>query len=347
MASTLKETFQNEFLIGSCVNTWQLEGVKIFKKAKPLIKKEFASITMENQMKPDKLLKEETKNCEIKTDVIIDTELLDRILSEAKSMGLLLRGHTLVWHGQTPKWFFREDYKEDGKLVDRETMSKRMENYIRAVIEYCDTYDGIVYAWDVVNEAIHDDGNPRDEKTSDWFGIYGDTSYINEAFFYARKYAKKDVSLFYNDYDEYNPEKRDGIYKKVKELYEEGNCDGVGMQSHYDMDYPSVDLIKEAIEKFNSIAPGKIQIQLTEMDMHNNSNDEKDQKLMAKRYKEIFQMLLDEKRNNHVNITCVTVWGVSDNVSWLSGFRKEKSYPLFFDENYKEKLVCKELKSLE
>lgn len=336
LSSSLKKAYENDFKIGAAVNSWQLIGNGSYQKAKPLIAGQFNSITMENQMKPESLISADTKESDDNTAVVINTDTLDLVLGLAKENGMQVRGHTLVWHSQTPEWFFHEGYDAGKGYVSKETMRSRMENYIRQVLEYCQTkYPGVVYAWDVANEVVDDDGTIR--KNSSWYRVYGDESFITDAFRFARKYADKDVSLFLNDYNEYMPVKRDKLYEVAKKLYEEGICDGIGMQSHYSMTYPTTALVKVAIQKFNSIDPGKIQIQLTELDIHNTYNTAAGQKSVAQKYGSLFGMLLDMKRSNGVNITGVTFWGLTDADSWLTSFKRETSYPLLFGGDYAAK----------
>ena len=264
----------------------------------------------------------------------IKTKELDRILSTAQEHGLKLRGHCLVWHNQTPEWFFSKDYEPSKGFADKETMKKRMEAYIKKVLTYCqENYPGVVYAWDVVNEAVGDDNNYRTK--SNWYEIYGDESYITDAFTFARKYAAPDVKLFYNDYNEYIPEKRETIMELLKGLHEKELVDGMGMQSHWDMEYPSAGMLQEALEEYGTI--DGLEIQLTEIDMHNTDDSEEGYQKQAERYKEFFETILRAKRTGKANVTNVTVWGLTDDVSWLTGFKGETSYPLLFDENYKKK----------
>jgi len=160
---------------------------------------------------------------------------------------------------------------------------------------------------------------------------------VTDAFTFARKYADKDVKLFLNDYNEYAAAKRDRIYQVVKDLYDKGLCDGVGMQSHYSMTSPTIAAVKVAIQKYNQIDPGKIEIQLTELDIHNTFRTAADQKSVATKYQSLFNMLVDSRRNQKINITGVTFWGLTDGDSWLSDFKGETSYPLLFGADYAAK----------
>lgn len=335
LTTSLKKAYEQDFKIGAAINSWQLIGNGSYQKAKPLITSQFNSITMENQMKPESLLSTSTRESEDNTAVVINTDTLDLVLGLARDNGLVLRGHTLVWHSQTPEWFFHEGYDPDKSYVSKDTMRTRMENYIRQVLQYCqDNYPGVVYAWDVANEVVADDGTMR--TNSSWYKVYGDASYVTDAFRFARKYAAEGVSLFLNDYNEYIPAKRDKLYELAKELYDQGLCDGIGMQSHYTMTYPTVALVKVAIQKYNSIAPGKIQIQLTELDVHNTYNTASGQKSVAQKYKSLFEMLVDMRRGG-ANITGVTFWGLTDADTWLTSFKRETSYPLLFGGDYAAK----------
>ncbi len=333
---TLKTAYIKDFKIGAAVNTWQLEGAGAYAKAKALITGQFNSITMENQMKPEALLSTENQTRGTDTEVLINEEHLNKVLKLASDNGLKLRGHTLVWHSQTPAWFFCKDYDANKGLVSKAVMRQRMESYIKKVLTYCQTnYPGVVYAWDVANEVVGDDGKMR--TASNWYKVYGDASYVTDAFTFARKYAASDVKLFLNDYNEYVAAKRDQIYRLVKGLYDKGLCDGVGMQSHYTMDYPTVASVKVAIQKYNQIDPGKIEIQLTELDIHNTFRTASGQKAVASRYKALFSMLLDSRRNQNINITGVTFWGLTDGDTWLTSFKGETSYPLLFGADYAAK----------
>lgn len=336
LKDTLKTAYIKDFKMGVAVNTWQLEGAGAYAKAKNLITSQFNSITMENQMKPVALLSTDNASLGSDTNVLINEGHLNKVLKLASDNGLRLRGHTLVWHNQTPEWFFHKDFDESKDYVSKDVMRQRMESYIKNVLTYCQTnYPGIVYAWDVANEVVTDEGNFR--ANSNWYKVYGDESYITDAFIFARKYADRDVKLFLNDYNEYMTEKRDKLYSVLKQLYQAGLCDGMGMQSHYLMDYPTMATVKVAIQKYNQIDPGKIEIQLTELDIHNTYHNASDQKHVADKYKSLFQMLTDCKRNQKVNITGVTFWGLTDADTWLTEFKGETSYPALFGGDYAAK----------
>ena len=329
-AKTLKEAFDGDFKVGVTTTSGYLSEEDRVAQ----IKENFNSITMENEMKPESLLDWEGSEKSKDGMPAIKEETLEKALKAAQEAGIPLRGHTLVWHSQTLEWFFSKKYDPSKGYVDKATMKKRMESYIKQVLSYCkENYPGVVYAWDVVNEAVGDDGNYRTE--SMWYETYGDFSYITDAFTFARKYAEEGTKLFLNDYNEYIAQKRDLLYAKVVELYDAGLLDGVGMQSHWDMDFPSVDLFETALEKYASI--DGIEIQLTEIDMHNTDDSEEGLKKQAERYKEFFDVITKMKREGKANITSVTFWGLKDGESWLSGSKGETSYPLLFTDDMEKK----------
>ena len=329
-AKTLKEAFDGDFKVGVTTTSGYLSEEDRVAQ----IKENFNSITMENEMKPESLLDWDGSEKSKDGMPVIKEETLEKALKAAQEAGIPLRGHTLVWYSQTPEWFFSKKYDPSKGYVDKATMKKRMESYIKQVLTYCkENYPGLVYAWDVVNEAVGDDGNYRTE--SMWYETYGDFSYIKDAFTFARKYAAEGTKLFLNDYNEYIAQKRDLLYAKVVELYDAGLLDGVGMQSHWDMDFPSVDLFETALEKYASI--DGIEIQLTEIDMHNTDDSEEGLKKQAERYKEFFDVITKMKREGKANITSVTFWGLKDGESWLSGSKGETSYPLLFTDDMEKK----------
>lgn len=329
-ATVLKDAFQNDFSVGVAVKMAAVNDDAEME----FVGRNFNSITMENDMKPESLLDWEASEKSKDGMPEIRKEHLGRVLGMAKEKGMKLRGHCLVWHSQTPEWFFSKDFEPSKGLVDKETMKKRMEVYLQKVLTYCqDNFPGVVYAWDVVNEAMADGGGYRTE--SNWYQTYGDESYITDAFTFARKYAAPEVKLFYNDYNEYVPAKRDLIVELLKDLRGKGLVDGMGMQSHWDMSFPSVDMLGQALEEYGKI--DGMEIQFTEIDMHNTDNSKEGLQKQAEHYKQFFETILRADRTGTANVTNVTFWGMDDEVTWLSGFKGETSYPLLFDADHKEK----------
>ncbi len=249
-----------------------------------------------------------------------------------------MRGHTLVWHSQTPRWFFAEGYSMEttAPLVSKELMLKRMENYIKQVLEYTQTnYPGLIYAWDVVNEAVNtgdgEEGGLR-SKDSLWYQVIG-PEFIEKAFEYARKYADPEVKLFYNDYNTEDKGKMLAIYDLVKGLKEKGLIDGIGLQSHYTIDSPSIIDIESSIRKYAEL---DVELQITELDMGLEENTEEAFMHQAIRYKRLFTAFNHLDETGAANITNVTFWGLSDDISWLSK-PGVPSYPLLFDKYLMQK----------
>lgn len=326
----LKDIYKDNFSMGMAVS-----ANEISKGKRDLIKQQFNSITPGNELKPDSVLDYEKCISDPKFDdnPQVKFDNMESIFSFAVSSGMKMRGHTLVWHAQTPRWFFSKGYSKepDAELVSKELMLKRMENYIKNVLEYTQTkYPGLIYAWDVVNEAIDpgeaEEGGYR-AKDSLWYQIIG-PEFIEKAFEYARKYADKDVKLFYNDYNTEYKDKIIAISDMLSSLKNKGLVDGIGLQSHISLTGPSLMDIQYSIQEYAKLG---LEIQLTELDMGMTENTEKDYMKQAMRYKRLFTLIkgFDDKKT--ANITNVTFWGLSDDSTWLTGLNGEVSYPLLFD----------------
>lgn len=319
---SLKELYKDEFMIGVASPNHVLT-TKVYSD---LIKQQFNSLTMENEMKPGYILDQNTSKRDLnryRESAALNFDSCRTGLDYAKNNGLKMRGHTLVWHAQTPDWFFYENYDTGGALASRELMLKRMENYIKGVIEWTETnYPGVIYAWDVVNEAVADyfgagAAGLRTEGSM-WYKTIGD-SFVEKAFEFARKYTRQyapdhTIKLFYNDYNEYFPAKRDGIIKLLKPIKEAGNIDGVGMQSHINTDRPleGDSGYITAVRKFSSELG--LEIHCTEMDVALGRGATMESQ--GQYLKNLFSALLREKRSG-AKITCVTFWGLTDDLSWI------------------------------
>lgn len=323
--TSLKDYFANYFKIGTCVSANEIT----IDEAQKHILKHYNSITCENEMKPEYLLDQEASIKAGKVCVKID-ETTKSIMKFCEENDIPMRGHTLVWHSQTPSWFFYEGFDYSGRVLKKKEMSVRMEQYIQAVFEsISSTCPNLkLYAFDVVNEAFVNDGAAmnalRDSYESPWTSIFKDESFIDSAFTYARRYAPATCKLYYNDYNEYFDAKSYNIYTLVKRLHEKGLCDGVGMQSHLDVVIPTIAEYDLALERFSSISDS-IDIQVTELDMTTSS-------LMtqAEQYGELFDVLV--KYADH--ISSVTFWGTNDELSW-----RTENDPLVFSKSYIPKLA--------
>jgi len=336
--ASLKDAYSDYFKIGcACTGSEFAQGA-----TKDLIKKHYNSLTLGNELKPDSVLDQALSQkyvAETGDDTMPQISLneADEILKFAGENKIPVRGHVLVWHSQTPDWFFKENFDPNGAWVSKDKMTKRLENYIKTVMETLkkDYPDVEFYAWDVVNEAASDAGTIRDagsnnevDGQSAWVKVYGDQSYIPLAFEFAKKYAPAGCKLFYNDYNEYSPNKQAYIISDIlKPLVEKNLIDGVGMQSHISMSYPTIDLYKSAMQQYADLG---LEIQVTELDVSEKSNEYANQLALAQRYQDVFKMY-KEMKDSGVNLSAVVLWGITDSTSWIGG------YPLLFDKNYQAK----------
>ena len=316
---SLKDAFSKYFKIGTSVSPAE------FSTGSDFILKHFNSITPENELKPDFILNQQQcqqKGNNVNTQVVFQ-EGTQTTLKFCEEHGIPLRGHTFVWHSQTPDWFFRENFDTNGEYVTKDIMDKRLESFIKNTFELLkEEYPNlVVYAYDVCNELFLNDGNGmRDKTESNWMKVYGDDSFVINAFTYARKYAPQNCKLFLNDFNEYIPTKTTDIINMATKLKNLGIIDGIGMQSHLDVSYPSAAVYLTGIEKF--IATG-LDVQITELDI--TTTDETTQ---AQLFKEIFSIAI--KHSN--NISALTLWGTHDSISW-----RKNGNPLLFKEGYQPK----------
>lgn len=339
--ASLKDVFSGYFKVGGAATASELAP----KPARDLFLKHYNSITFGNELKPDSVLDynatiaylEEHPDDQVNPQVSL--RAAKTLLDFARDNNIPVRGHTLVWHSQTPDWFFRENYskEESAAWVSKEVMLQRLENYIKNLMELIEKEYPTVefYAWDVVNEAVepnNSDGmrspgsNNVSPGSSLWMKVVGE-DFIVKAFEYARKYAPKDCKLFYNDYNEYEDRKLDYIVKILTNLKSKGLVDGMGMQSHWIMDYPSLSIVENAVRKYDALG---LEVQLTEIDIKNTDNSSYGLERQATRYQQFINKIADLKKEG-LNITAIVFWGVTDTTSWLGG------YPLLFDGEYKAK----------
>lgn len=316
---SLAEAYRDYFHIGAAVS------LKTIQSQSSLLAKHYNSITAENDMKFERIQPEEG---------VFTFEAADAIADFAMSNGMKLRGHTLVWHNQTPNWVFET---ASGGAASQTLLLERMKAHIDAV---AGRYKGKAYAWDVVNEVI-DDKSEEWLRQSKWLDGIGE-SFIAKAFQYAHE-ADPDALLFYNDYNESNPEKRDKIVKLLKSLQEQGApIHGMGMQGHWNIYGPPIEEIRAAIESYAAL---DLQLHVTELDLSVFRYEDRRtdllappaelMELQAQRYEEIFGLFREYKSE----ITSVTFWGAADDYTWLDGFpvRGRKNWPFVFDEKHEPK----------
>jgi endo-1,4-beta-xylanase len=326
----LKDTFKNDFMIGAALNRRQIFEQDA--RAAAIVTKHFNSITPENILKWALVHPEPGR---------YDFAASDRFVEFGEKHRMFVVGHTLVWHNQTPRWVFED---EKGNAVDRETLLNRMREHIFTVVG---RYKGRIKGWDVVNEALNQDGTMRQ---SPWFKIIGD-DYLVKAFQFAHE-ADPSAQLYYNDYDLELPAKRAGGVELIKKLKAAGvPISGVGLQNHNLMDWPSAADEDATITAFENLG---VKIHITELDVDVLPRTTKPgadyavdiqvtpqlnpyvdrlpdarQLALTRRYLELFQVYLKHRDA----IDRVTFWGVSDGDSWLNNWpmKGRTNYPLLFD----------------
>lgn len=306
---SLQDAYKDHFDVGAAVSASMIDDVEYQNRIKGV----FGTITAENEMKPDALLNQAASQEAEDGKPVLNLEYsgMSKILDFAKDNGLKVRGHALVYAQQTPDWFFHVGYTDDGANVTSAVMEARMESYISQVMDFVkENYPGVVTSWDVVNEAFNDNGTYVQNK---WYEIMGST-YIRNAFDYAKASVESTAKLYYNDYNVDQAAKYRRIVASVKNY-----ADGVGVQGHVTKDYPSVSALETAIDYF---ATNGLEVQITELDVQIDA----DQTLTAQadRYSELFTLF----KNKSASISNVTVWGINDGNSWKS----EKRPLLFFDD---------------
>ncbi|WP_303823574.1 endo-1,4-beta-xylanase [Ruminococcus flavefaciens] len=348
---SLSEIYKDKFKVGTALTPDDLAS----KPFMDLVQKHFGeSITVGNQMKPDYVLNKEATLKYLEETGDDETPQISfsqakPVLNYARKYGIPVRVHTLVWHSQTPEWFFKEDFDEKKDYVSPDKMKKRMENYIKSFFTtLTELYPDVdFYACDVVNEAWTDDGKPRQAghcgqsnnyAASDWVAVFGDNSFIDYAFEYARKYAPKGCKLYYNDFNEYMDGKLNAVCDMAERLKKAGNIDGIGMQSHLDVRqsldaaFPSLGMYENAVKKYSALG---LDVQITELDatVQENSGD-KYFDIQAKYYKGLFDIY--EKYAD--KISAVIFWGVTDTKSW-----RASQNPLIFDKDFMAKPAFKSI----
>src|SRR5574344_139347 len=319
----LKDAYKKYFKIGVAVNMRNIATPEHI----ALIKKNFNSITAENDMKPQPT---EPKEGEF------NWTNADKIADFARNNGIKLRGHCLIWHNQTGKWMF---YDDNNNLVSKEVLFERMKKHIHTIVN---RYKDVVYCWDVVNEAMTDDKNAMDPyRQSRHYKLCGD-EFIAKAFQFAHE-ADPKALLFYNDYNECDPVKSQRIFNMVKAMKQAGvPIDGIGMQGHYNIYGPTEKEVDDAISLYKKVVK---HIHVTELDIRANEEmggglrfnrdgakvtDSLKQHL-ADQYARVFRAF--RKHKDVVDV--VTFWNLGDRDSWLGA----ANYPLPFDTEYKPKLA--------
>jgi endo-1,4-beta-xylanase len=340
---TLKDALTGKFYIGTALNADQITGKDTASVL--VIKEQFSAIVAENCMKSGPIHPKENE---------YSFDLPDQFVDFGMKNNLIITGHVLVWHSQAPRWMFTDSLDQD---VTKEVLISRMKEHILTVVG---RYKGRVKGWDVVNEAIEDDGSFRKTK---YYEIIGE-EYIKLAFQFANE-ADPDAELYYNDYSMANQGRREGVVAMVKKLQAQGvKIDGIGMQCHIGLDYPEISEFEKSVEAFGALG---VKVMVTEMDIsvlpmpdwnagaEISKSFEYQKKLnpyaeglpdsisiaLEQRYLDFFKLFLKHKDV----FSRVTVWGVNDGQSWKNNWpiRGRTDYPLLFDRNNQPKPVVKKI----
>lgn len=374
--------------IGCAATEGELNDEKVWE----IITTHFNAITFGNELKPDAMVGYSVSKCpgtetaELNGETLMVPKLdysraermLDKIYDwneEHPDDRIMVKGHVLVWHAQTPEWFFHEDYDKNKDYVDKETMDKRLEWYIRTMLTHFtgeeSKYKDMFYGWDVVNEACSDGShvyrtdseNPEESLSEDrhgsnssWWHIYQSNEYIINAFIYANKYAPADLELYYNDYNDCVSSKVGHITELLTEIKSREGEPGtgtritaMGMQGHYSMEAPKFNELDWAIRQYAAVVGN---VQFSELDMkasadYDGSDEakEKEYKDQYGRYKLLYNVMQTRNETEDVNITSITFWGTVDHYSWLQSSSNVgggstgnlPQCPLLFDEKYQVK----------
>jgi len=336
---TLKEAFKGQLLVGAALNGSHISGTNADNCEIALVESQFNSISPEN------ILKWEPVHPSADT---YNFGPADRYVEFGVKSHMFIVGHTLVWHSQTPRWVFEDAEKNP---VGRDTLLKRMHDHIASVVG---RYKGRINGWDVVNEALNEDGTLRKSR---WLQIIGE-DYILKAYQFAHE-ADPGAELYYNEFSLENPIKRQGAIELIRNLQSHGiPIKAVGLQGHYKMNWPSPALLDETIQAFGALG---VKVSVTEFDMdvlppatasrsadvgmrlnyqakanpYTNGLPDSVQQELASRYAALFRVFL----KNAKVMERVTFWGVTDRNSWLNDWpvRGRTSHPLLFDRNCKPK----------
>jgi endo-1,4-beta-xylanase len=329
---SLKNAYTKDFYIGTALDTSQIDESNAMVTA--LISKEFNSITPENIMKSMFIHPEKNK---------FDFKMTDKYVAFGEKNNMFIHGHTLIWHSQLAPWM--------AQIKDSTTMSDAMTNHISTIVG---KYKGRINSWDVVNEALNEDGTLRKSVFLDSYG----KEFLTLAFKLAAK-ADPKTDLYYNDYNLCNSVKRKGAVDLIKNLQKNGaKIDGVGEQGHWKLTTPTLDEIEQTILDFSALG---IKVAFTELDItvlpnpwdvvgaDVNQKAEASEKMnpypkalpdsiknqLAARYEAIFKLFIKHQDK----ISRVTFWGVNDGQSWLNDWpiKGRSNYPLLFDREFKAK----------
>lgn len=315
---TLREAYQDDFYIGAAVTVGDFQSQPFYKMYDEEVLKNYSSFSTENAMKPEVVYSDRGPEH-------YRYKYAEDLLRYANEHDIVVRGHTLLWHQSVAKMVSVNMSKEEARA--------NLEEFIS---NYVGHFKGRVYAWDVANEVISDSGEVYRER-SPWYIAYGGPEYISDAFMFAHA-ADPDAELIYNDYSVVDSAKRARIKRMIVELkLKEKGLTGVGIQAHWNLTYPSIEMINETLDDFRRMG---LTVHITELDIDCYGDPDlpeqeytsKLEKKLADRYEEIF---LCFRENNDV-VSSVTTWGIGDDHTWLHKFCTRPipyrtNYPLLFD----------------
>ena len=329
---SLKQAYQAHFTIGAAINDNQINEIDT--AANHLLATEFSSITPENIMK--------SMNIHPAKDSFY-FDMADKFVALGEKNKQFIVGHTLIWHSQLSEWI--------GKMTNKQEMQAAITEHIQTIVT---RYKGRINGWDVVNEALNEDGTLR---ASVFLKVMGE-NYLSEVFALAAK-ADPSVELYYNDYNLCRPAKRAGVVNLVKKLQADGvKIDGVGCQAHWSLTNPSLEEIENSILAYADLG---MKVMFTEMDItvipnpwdlegaavdqnfegspymnpYPETLPDSVQTQLAQRYEAIFKLFLKHEDK----VSRVTFWGVNDGQSWLNNWpiKNRTQYPLLFDRQFQPK----------
>ena len=327
-----KDAYKDYFSIGVSLSARNVRSAEQM----DIVKRNFNSVTAENAMKPGVIHPKEN---------VWRWGDADSIANWCRRNGVKMRGHCLCWHEQFSNWMFTDSL---GNEVTKEVFYQRLRNHIHTVVG---RYKDVVYAWDVLNEAIadgdgnrlpEDNGEPSPYRQSRLFKLCGE-ELVRKVFEFAHE-ADPDAKLFYNDYNAAVPSKRDRIYNMVKKMKDDGvPIDGIGMQGHYNAWWPSAEDVEAAISKYSEIVD---EVQVTELDIRTTNEMGGQLQFSQGNAGGVPQHIAEMQERQYVNIfrivrkwrnvvTNVTFWNLSDADSWLGAGNS----PLPFDTDYKPKSI--------
>ena len=332
----LKDVFEGYgFRTGNIFNNGTIKNSAI----QANILKDCNAIECENETKPDATL---VQNGSTNTNVKVSLNSCAAIADFCVKNNLGFRGHTLVWHSQTPEWFFKENFNASGAYVNSSIMDQRMESYIKNMFAAFETqYPTLnLYAYDVANECISDDSNRTANNggarepgygngKSPWVQVYGSNAFVEKAFSYARKYAPSNCKLYYNDYNEYWDHKRDCIINTIlKPLSAKGLLDGMGMQSHVDAGHNTFSGTINYLKAMDMFLDLGIDVQVSELDISIDGNSGQSLQTQAEKYKNIVQHIVEANTSGKYKgkVTLFQVWGPNDANTWISGDKSPTLY---------------------